>query len=615
LAKNINSLIKKLTDKDPSVRKRTIEELAEGDERALFPLIKALSDESAGVQDAAMRSLIAIGGEVTAYMVLPLLRANTYLRNTAFIILMQLGGVSVPLLYPLLKDKDDDVRKFAIDLLADIGHGVDPIFIVPLLKDNNSNVRAAAAKALGLLGYRQAIPELLNALNDEEWVCFSALESLGELKDHSSVEQIAGLLALPSHVVRLEAIDVLGKLGSDKAADKLISYLQHASQDERNAVIKSLIKIGINPDMSDLAEYLITMLKEGEWEDKEVALKGIAALNCREAVGMMVDVTGSLDPSMPDSEEKISILKATIKAIDSEEELLLLLKRQDMKYRAKSFVIEILGEMKNADAVPELIRYLNDTRRDLRRASTLALGTIGGSESINPLLETSQHDVDAHVRRLAIEALGTIQAKEAYGPLTEIMELEKYYDVLEKIVEALLKIDAARFLSGITRYSNLIREIIAKTASDADLLLRLTEDRDKKVKIAAIYSLGRGGTSQAISRLIQFLGDSDADIRKAAVVGLGEARCCSPELWDALRDDDSWVRFYAIRTVAFSCERLTAISKIAPLLLDDFIPVVMSAIDSIAELGGREGYEALAAHEDHHNKDVRDKIREALNSL
>ena len=615
MVKNINKLIKKLSDKDPSVRKRTIEGLAEGDERALFPLIKALSDESAGVQDAAMRSLIAIGGEVTAYMVLPLLRANTYLRNTALIILNRLGGVSVPLLYPLLKDKDDDVRKFAIDLLSDISHDVDPSFIVPLLKDSNGNVRAAAAKALGLLGYRQAIPELVKALNDEEWVCFSVLESLGELKDESSVEQIAGLLALPSQVVRLEAIDTLGKVGSDKAADKLVAYLRHAPQDERNAVIKSLIKIGINPEMSDIAGYLVTMLKEGEWEDKQVALKGIAALNCREAVSLMVDVAGSLDPSLPDNEEKISMLKSTIKSIDSDKELTGLLELQDMKYRGKSFAIEILGEMKSRNSIPVLIRYLTDTRRDLRRASTLALGAIGGSESINPLLETSQLDVDAHVRRLAIEALGTIQAKEAYEPLAELINIEKYYDVLEKIVESLLKIDAGRFLSGITRYSAAIREITAKTASDADILLGLTEDPDKKVKIAAIYSLGRLGTDQCNSRLIHFLVNSDADIRKAAVVGLGEARCCSPELLAALGDDDSWVRFYTIKTVAFSCERETAITMIAPLLLDEFIPVVMSAIDAIVQLGGKEAYEVLSAHEEHNNKDVREKIREALNSL
>ncbi|MBF0505288.1 MAG: HEAT repeat domain-containing protein [Nitrospirae bacterium] len=615
MAKNIKKLIQKLKDKNPSVRKRIIEELAAGDERAVYPLIKALSDENVGVQDAAMRSLIAIGGEVTAYMVLPLLRENTYLRNTALIILTKLGRVSVPFLYPLLKDKDDDVRKFAIDLLADINESIAPAFIVPLLRDGNSNVRAAAARALGLLGYKQAVPELIDALDDEEWVCFSVLEALGELKDDSAVERIASLLELPSEVVRHEAIETLGKLRSDKAADRLAAYLQHAPDEERNTVIKSLIKIGITPDMSNVSDYLLAMLKVGEWEDKEVALKGIEALNCVEAVDLIVDLAGALDPSLPDNEERISKLKATLKAIDSENELLELLESSGMKYRGMSFAIEILGEIKSAKAVPRLIGYLNDARRDLRRASTQALGAIGASESIDPLLETSQRDVDAHVRRLAIEALGAIRSKEAYKPLLELMDIEKYYDVLERIVGSLIQIDAERFLSDVTLYSTQVREIIAKTVTDEVILCKLSEDPEKKVKIAAINGLGRTATEQATLWLSRFLGDSDADVRKAAVVGLGEAHCCSPKLFDSLRDDDPWVRFYAVKTVAFSCERETAIDQIAPLLLDEFIPVVMSAIDAIVELGGREAYEALSRHEDHHNMDVQEKIREALNSL
>ncbi|MGD0281745.1 MAG: HEAT repeat domain-containing protein, partial [Dissulfurispiraceae bacterium] len=301
--------------------------------------------------------------------------------------------------------------------------------------------------------------------------------------------------------------------------------------------------------------------------------------------------------------------------IDSEKELLLLLESKEMKYRGKSFAMQILGEIKSGAAVPVLIRYLNDSRRDLRRASTLALGSIGSSESINQLLETSQCDVDAHVRRLAIEALGNIQSQEAYAPLMDLMEIEKYFDVVETIVESLLKIDSGRFLSGINHYGAHVRETIAKTVSDANVLFRLTEDPEKKVKIAAINGLGRMGTDETASRLTSFLRDTDSDIRKAAVVGLGEARYCSPELLEALQDTDPWVRFYSIKSIAFSCERETAIDKIALMLSDEFIPVVMSAIDAIAELGGREAYEALSAHEGHRNQDVRDKIREALNSL
>lgn len=621
MIKNIKKLIQKLGNEDSSVRRSAAEELSEGDERAIYPLIKALSDENAGVQDAAMRSLIAIGsgarylGEVVAYMVLPLLRENSYLRNTALIILTSIGDAAVPLLYPLLKDKDEDVRKFAIDLMGDIKTNVDPSKIVPLLHDPNANIRAAAAKSLGLLGYREAVPSIIEALKDEEWVCFSALDALGELKAEEAVNAISSLLAGSSEAVCFAAIETLGKIGSKKAVDALMAYLPKASLDEGNAVIKSLIQIGITPEMSGLSGHLIKLLKDGDWEEKEIALKGIVSLNCKEAVSVIVDVAGSLDLSLPESEERITLLREAIIALNSEEELLNLLKSPDIKYRGKSFAIEMLGTIRSKKAVSMLVSYLDNISRDLRRASAEALGEIREPSSTEHLLEVSLKDVDAHVRRSAIEALGNIQSKDAFKPLMDLLEVEKYYDVIERIVEALIKIDAETFLSGISGYRDVVREVIAKTVFDVDVLLNLADDPSKKVRIAAIYGLGRVGTDRAISRLIWFLGDSDPEIRKAAVVGLGEAKYCSAELFNALQDDDPWVRFYTIKAIAFSCDRDRAIEMISTMLNDEFIPVVMSAIDAIKEIGGSAAYEALAAHEGHPNADVRDKIKETLSAL
>jgi len=390
MIRNIKMLVRKLSDKDPSVRKRAAEHLAEGDERAIYLLIKALSDENAGVQDAAMRSIIAIGSETAAYMVLPLLRESSYLRNTALIILTELGEVSVPLLYPLLKDKDDDVRKFAVDILRDIKSGVNASVLVPLLKDEDSNVRAAAARAIGSLGYRDAISELINALDDEEWVCFYALEALGELKAAEASERIAELLNSQSAIVRFASIETLGKLSTDVAKKALLSYLPDASGDNKNAIIKSLIQIGITPEMSGISEHLIMMLKEGDWEEKEIALKGLSALNSRDAVPVIIDIAGSLDPSLPDSDEKISVLLNAISSLDSEDELLKLLNSQDIKYRGKSLAIEMLGKIRSKQAVFRLIDYLSNTSRDMRMSSAEALGEIGENSAIEPLLETSQ---------------------------------------------------------------------------------------------------------------------------------------------------------------------------------------------------------------------------------
>lgn len=101
--RRLSKLIKDLEGPEPSKRRTVAESFADGDERAIYPLIKALGDENPGVQDAAMRSLITIRGEVTAYMVVPLLRNKPLLRNTAVMILNEIGAPVIPLLYPLLK--------------------------------------------------------------------------------------------------------------------------------------------------------------------------------------------------------------------------------------------------------------------------------------------------------------------------------------------------------------------------------------------------------------------------------------------------------------------------------------------------------------------------------
>lgn len=617
MAKNIKKLIQKLSNNDASVRRAAVEDLSETDERAVYPLIKCLNDDNAGVQDAAMRSLMAIGGEVTAYMVLPLLRENTLLRNTALIILRDLGEISVPLLYALLKDKDEDVRKFAIDLLGEIITGVDASRLLPSFKDPNANARSAAAKAVGLLGYMEALPYLVEALDDEEWVCFSALESLGLLKAEESVESIAALLEKGSEAVRFVAIETLGQIGSSKGSDFLRGYLAKASDDEKNAVIKSLIQIGVTPDMSEISCHLLPMLKEGDWDDREVALKGIVDLKCTGAVPLLVDIAGSLDPSMPGNEERLFDVKNTLMSIDSEDELIKLLDSQDLRYRGKSFAIEILGEAGSKKAVSRLLNYLNDMRRDLRRASAEALGEIKdpAPDAIKGLLDASYQDVDAHVRRTAIDALGNIKSKAAVKPLLELMEVERYRDVLERIVKALLNIDPGSFLAGIDGYNVVVKEIIADTVMDLGVLFKLSEDDAKNVKSSAIHSMGKVGTAEALLKLSSFLSDSDADIRRAAVVGLGEAGYCSQELINALHDSDPWVRFYTIKSVGFSCDRERSLELIKDMLKDEFIPVVMSAIDAISNIGGREAYEVLSVYEEHHNPDVREKIREALDAI
>ena len=436
----ITKVLKDLCHDDVARRRSAAELLSGADERALYPLLRALRDENPGVQDAAMRSLIAIGGETTAYMVIPLLREDSYLRNTAIIILKEIGGATVPLLYSLLKDKDDDVRKFALDLIIDIHQGVDHEKILPLLRDPNQNVRASAAKAVGVVMQQNAVPHLIEALKDEEWVVFSALEALSRIKDDAAVLPIVELLESPSITLRCAAIEALGSIGSSVATEPLLAYFPAADEMGKREVVKSLVKTGVAPSMSEIADILIDMFKKGDWEERMIALKGIVDLREERAITDIVDMGGSLDPSEPESEDRLYRIKEALRDFDCGADLVRCLENPSIKYRGRVLAIEIIGELKCRRAAPSLVKLIEGDFRDVRRASMRALGEIRDDES-RPALQEAITDHDSHVRKAAFGALGRIGDRSSFDLLLNLLRIEEYRDVLEEIMQSLIMLD------------------------------------------------------------------------------------------------------------------------------------------------------------------------------
>ncbi|NWF52360.1 MAG: HEAT repeat domain-containing protein [Nitrospirae bacterium] len=377
-------MVNKLVHPDASIRRSAAEALSKGDERAIYPLIKALSDENTGVQDAATRSLISIGGEVTAYMVLPLLRYDSYLRNTAIRILNEIGEKVIPLLRPLLKDKDDDIRKFALDLICEIRQCDYPDEIVEVLvNDTNPNVRTSAAKALGILNYRKSLPYLIEALKDDEWVCIATLEALAYLKDESSVEPIILLLDSPSGLIRYVAMDTLGVIASQRCCDALLSHLSKAEGDEKTQTIKNLLKIGVTPSIPGISDTLIEIFKESNWDERFIVLKALTEIKEERAIYPVIDIAGSLDPSHPESEERIFMIKEHLKSFGCSDMFLKILNDPSIKFRGRILTIEILGELKCKNSVSYLKRLLESDISGVRMASLSALGIIDSEEIKN----------------------------------------------------------------------------------------------------------------------------------------------------------------------------------------------------------------------------------------
>ncbi|MBI5849247.1 MAG: HEAT repeat domain-containing protein [Nitrospirae bacterium] len=606
-------LLKDISSEDISKKRTAAELLAAGDERAIYPLLRALRDENPGVQDVAMRSLIAIGGEVTAYMVLPLLREDSYLRNTAIIMLREIGAPTVPLLYSLLKDKDDDVRKFALDLLIDINQDVDAARILPLLKDSNQNVRASAAKAVGVVMQQAGIPDLIEALKDDEWVVFSVLEALSKIPDNAAVHAIVDLLESSSITLRFAAIEALGSIGSEAASAPLLKHFLRADEMEKREAVKSLVKIGVTPSMTEISAILADMLRNGDWEERLVALKGIVDLGEEKAVIDIIDIGGSLEPSDPESEDRLYRINEALRAFGCSDTLISCLDNPEVKYRGRVLAIEIVGELKCEKAVPFLVKLIEGNFRDVRRASVKALGEISDDES-RQALEDAVNDHDSHVRKVAINALGKIGDRSSFDILLKLLRVEQYRDVLEEVMQSMIMLDQEELFTHINEFDAARKEILAKYVHDPDVLIVLSRDDNMKVKVSAISSLGRIGSDAALARLREVVKDPDQAVRKTAIMAMGDLRCCYDDIKAALHDEDMWVRLYAVKALGRSGDP-GMIDVLILMLNDKEIPVVLSTVDAIAQIGGREAFNALAHLEGHDNPAIREKALQTLESL
>ncbi|HEX7520143.1 MAG TPA: HEAT repeat domain-containing protein, partial [Candidatus Deferrimicrobium sp.] len=424
-------------------------------------LIKALRDSHPGVQDAAMHSLISIGGEVAAWMVLPLLREDPFLRNAAMVILKEIGTDAVPHLPPLLKDKDDDVRKFAIELIAGAGgRHLEKALCERLSDDQNPNVRAAAAKALGTLDCRDALPNLVAALKDIEWVRFSALEALSGMREDAAVEPILALLSDPSPTTRHTAIEALGEIGSFRAGDALLAHLGNTDRDERAAVLKSLLRIGVPLPGAGFPEDLLNIfLGDDEWKDRIVALRGLVGIADEDALRAIFDAAGSFDATEPDEEEILRAIKDLLLRCEDRDALRRLLDDPSLRFRGKTILAEIVGELQIREAVPSLAARLRDDVRDVRIAAAQALGRIGDGGAREALVAAIQ-DPEGHVRKAVVATLGAVGGKEAFEPLLSLLRREEYDDVAREAVQALFAIDPEMLVASSGRLDERARDLV-----------------------------------------------------------------------------------------------------------------------------------------------------------
>ncbi len=524
--------IEKLNSEDPSVIREMCFRIGEdGCVEGIPHLVELLKHEDIGVQEAAELSIRKLGGEEAVEALIPLFwEESPAIRNVAIDILRDIGFQGLDILLDLLYEEDPDIRIFVVDILGYTKSVLAARALCEiLLSDPDPNVRSQAAVSLGELGFLESVSCLEKALDDEEWVKFSAIEALKKIGSESSAEILINYLGKGSDLIDAAIIDALAEMGKVRIVPILINKLNTDNLPLRNKVIQALVNLLghrtlelLDDDQKEkFKHYLLEALSDEDRDVQRAALKGLSYIKGEDASNAIFEYGLTLDEENDAEllEEVESILtelgvsKGLIEGVYSKEE------------KRVRFAIRLLCQMDDERAYKELTRVFWELDRDFQREIAFAL-----SQKEHPLLKNfflrilKEHK-DGKVIKCGLNFFGEkFRSEEAEKEIIRFLD-HPYDDVKEVALHAAISIGSE---------------------SIKQEFMRMLQDDDPVKRFMAIYAFGSLGDKRFLPFIKKAFNDGVEDVRKVAVEAY--AQCAETEediiesLAPMLRDESRDVR-------------------------------------------------------------------------
>ena len=467
--------------------------IGEGNEKTITALVGLLSDKVKLIRASAVDSLVRLASSDEKSADLLIEKMNRLEDDQVRVLLTEAFGRSgskyARLISVVLKncgDKSPAVRSAAAAALP----ALEPdsreaaAQLIALLGDADGEVRTSAAKALSFMSVsrREAVTALISAFSDKYVFARNAAQvSVSRIAPAEQDFTFSALIAAennPDKNIRAKAALTLGSIGSPSAATvkNIASMLNDPDSDVRKAAVSAIGNAG--PQVKEAVPGLIPCLKD---KDENVRKETTAVLEksgyqSREAVLLIAAALDDPDPEFRLNLEKIlfKIGPAAISALVS--------KLDDKNAMVRESLVRVLGRIGRtvptiADGVKKINVLLRDSEKNVRLASTIALGDIAmnNRESIALLIE-NMRDKDKDIKYYSILALGKI------GPDSR---------------------EASPFLVGTLKEDDNKLRSAARDAlvliGDAavDSLIEALKESDLMVRSAAVDALDKIGTQRA----------------------------------------------------------------------------------------------------------------------
>jgi HEAT repeat protein len=177
----------------------------------------------------------------------------------------------------------------------------------PLLRtDPEPAVRAAAGRALGRLGAREAVPDLIAALSDSSAdVRVVAAAAIWRLPDPAATAPLLDRVKDSDKAVREWAALALGVIGDKRAVPELVKLLGDPERAVRLAAVRSLGRVGDPEGIDPVVQYV-----RGGKRDAEEKEEAVAAVASMKGEGRVPALLSLLEAAENDSAQQVRILSA-----------------------------------------------------------------------------------------------------------------------------------------------------------------------------------------------------------------------------------------------------------------------------------------------------------------
>jgi HEAT repeat protein len=133
--------------------------------------------------------------------------------------------------------------------------------LIKELEDKNEGVRREAVNALGKIGDAKAVEPLVRALGDKNYgVCVDSVAALVKI-GAPAVEPLIKALAEDGKEIHKRAIEALGKIGDTRAVEPLIQALEDENIGVRKSAVETLKKLYRSGNLSQEKKKVILKLK------------------------------------------------------------------------------------------------------------------------------------------------------------------------------------------------------------------------------------------------------------------------------------------------------------------------------------------------------------------